>query len=254
MPQRYKMTIAYDGTSYAGWQVQPGQRTIQGELERVLAQITGEGIRVFCSGRTDTGVHARGQVAHFDCTKRPTPRELMAGCNGLLGRDIRVLLMQQAPSTFNARESAIEKEYRYHIYTGRVVPPFIAPYRYHLPYLLDVDAMRRAAEKLAGCHDFAAFSANPNRPIHDTTRRIARLMIRHHGNHLMFLTAGDGFLYKMVRSLVGFLVQVGKGRSSTEDVQPILKSRTRTGKVPSAPPHGLFLWKVTYRPRPRQKS
>ena len=245
--RRYRMLLAYDGTAYAGWQVQPRHRTVQGELERVLEQLTGRPVRVEASGRTDSGVHARGQVAHFDLTDMVIdPDRLQVGLNALLDPDIRVAAVKPTPSTFHARFSAKGKEYRYFIHNDPVVPPFDQRYRTHIRQPLDAAAMQQAAGWLVGRHDFAAFAANPNREIDGTVRTVYRLSVSRKGPLLTLRACGDGFLYKMVRSLAGYLIRVGAGEVAPEAARATLESRVRTARVPTAAPEGLFLWRVYY--------
>lgn len=244
--RRYRMTLAYDGTRYAGWQVQPGQVTVQGECERVLAELTGESPRIHCSGRTDRGVHAREQVAHFDLRKAVQAGRLRMGFNALLQEDIRVMGLRPVASDFHARLNATAKEYRYHVWNGGVVPPPLRFYRLQVRMPLDVDAMRAAARQLKGRHDFAAFSANPNREVEGTVRRLDVLRVRKRGRDVVMIARGEGFLYKMVRSLAGFLLRVGTGEVAPALATDILRSKVRTARVPTAPPRGLFLWKVHY--------
>lgn len=248
MSTRYKIKVSYDGTNYSGWQVQPRHRTVQGELERLLAEMTSQKhVRVESSGRTDTGVHARAQVAHFDL-KQPLadPKYFQRGLNAQLDRDIRVLTFEKVSSDFHARFSAVGKEYRYFIYNGLIVPPTKRLYCLQEGRLLDVDRMRAAAALLEGKHDFAPFAANRKVPIKDTVRTIHSFYVRKHGSDITLEVQGNGFLYKMVRGLAGFLVEVGRGRLDPDSVSDILESGKRTAVVPTARPHGLFLWKVFY--------
>ncbi len=252
--RRYRCTLAYDGTAYHGWQVQPQHRTIQGDCERVLRELSGHRIRVEASGRTDTGVHARGQVAHFDWPLPARPAtKLWLGMNALLPPDIRVSAGRAVPSTFHARFSATGKEYRYFIHNAEPVPPDVRLYRLPVRDPLDVPAMRAAAAVLQGHHDFAAFAANPNREQDGTQRTLTELRITQRGPLILIRARGDGFLYKMVRSLAGFLIRVGRGELRPEETQTILESRVRTARVPTAPPQGLFLWQVYYRPTSNPK-
>ncbi|MBP7830874.1 MAG: tRNA pseudouridine(38-40) synthase TruA [Kiritimatiellae bacterium] len=244
--QRYKMLLGYDGTDCFGWQAQPAHRTVQGELERALKELTGETVRIHSSGRTDRGVHAREQVAHFDLEKPVVLRKLLLGFNALLGEDIRVFSIRKTAPDFHARYDAAGKEYRYFIWNGPVLPPWLRRYRAQVRPPLDVRAMARAAALLVGRHDFAAFSANPNREIDGTVRHLRELKVRRRGRELVLVARGDGFLYKMVRSLAGFLIRVGSGELPPEAARTILDTKTRTARVPTAAPEGLFLWKVTY--------
>ena len=247
MTVRYRISVAYDGTAYAGWQVQAAQRSVQGELERVLKQITSQEPRVHCSGRTDTGVHAREQVAHFDLSGPTDIGRLQHGMNALLAGDIRVTRAASCAPDFHARFDTVGKEYRYHFWTGPIVPPSLRLYRTHAQGPLDIEAMRRAAALLVGEHDFAAFSANPNRDTGGTVRRLSELEVRARGHEVTVVARGEGFLYKMVRSLAGFLLRVGQGAIPPERAKEILESKVRTYRVPTAPPEGLFLWKILYR-------
>jgi len=247
MSTRYKIKVAYDGTHYAGWQVQPGHRTVQGEMERLLAEMTCQKkVRVESSGRTDAGVHARAQVAHFDLKTPVDPGYFMRGLNAQLDRDIRVLSFGKVPNDFHARFSAVAKEYRYFIYNGMVVPPTKRFYRLQEGRPLDVERMRTAAGLLTGEHDFAPFSANPKRELDGTVRTIHSFYVRRHGADITLEVKGSGFLYKMVRSLAGFLIEVGMGRREPEFVHDIFAHGKRTAIVPTAQPQGLFLWKVYY--------
>ncbi len=244
---RYKLRLAYDGTAYAGWQLQPNATSIQEVVEKAIATVCGERPRLHGSGRTDQGVHARGQVAHFDLTtQRPTPR-LAVSLNAVLPADIRVLGLTRAAANFHARRSAVGKEYRYFIWNGDVLPPFLRHYRAHVRAPLDVLTMRAAAAMLEGRHDFAAFSANPNREVESTVRSVTALRVTRRGKEITIVARGEGFLYKMVRSLAGFLIRVGEGAVPPETARDILASRLRTARVPTAPACGLFLWKVWYR-------
>lgn len=256
-PVRYRITIAYDGTAYRGWQVQPGHPSIQDAVEGALEKFCGERPRVHSSGRTDTGVHALGQVAHFDLHVLCEGWKLQRALNALLPEDVRVLRAARAPTAFHARYSATGKEYRYFIWNGPILPPHLRHHRAHERTPLDVAAMRDAAARLVGRHDFAAFSANPHREIAGTIRTLQSLRVRKQGADITIVARGDGFLYRMVRSLAGFLIRVGRGELPPESADMILHSKLRTARVPTAPPQGLFLWRVAYgrttspRPDPR---
>jgi tRNA pseudouridine38-40 synthase len=248
LTMRYKIKVSYDGTNYAGWQVQPHHRTVQGELERLLREMTcRKRVRVESSGRTDAGVHARAQVAHFDLNQPiADTKHFLRGLNAQLDRDIRVMTLERVPDDFHARYSAIGKEYRYFIYNGSIVPPTKRLYRLQEGRPLDIDQMRAAAVLLEGEHDFAPFSANPKRELNGTVRTIYSLQVRKHGSDITLEVQGNGFLYKMVRSLAGFLIEVGIGRRDPGFVQEIFDHGRRTAIVPTAQPHGLFLWNVIY--------
>jgi tRNA pseudouridine38-40 synthase len=247
MNHRYKLTIAYDGTNYAGWQVQPGKATIQGKVEQAIEAMVGRHIRIHHSGRTDSGVHAKGQVAHFDLKEPVDTGRFINGLNAHLDFDIRIMKMEKVRPDFNARYDAISKEYRYFVWNGDSVPPELRLYRLHERRKLDMKAMRTAAEQMIGKHDFAAFTANPHREIGGTVKTITGITIKRtrEGNVTIAVT-GEGFLYKMVRSIAGFLLRVGVGELTPEDAKRFLKSGERTHKVPTAKAHGLFLWRVDY--------
>jgi len=242
------MVIGYDGSACWGWQAQPAHRTVQGELERVLKELTGEAQRIHSSGRTDRGVHAREQAAHFDLSKPVVPRKLLLGFNALLPEDIRVFSIRKAAPDFHARYDATGKEYRYFIWNGPVMPPWLRHYRTLVRPKLDARAMSKAAALLVGRHDFAAFSANPNREVDGTVRHLRELKVRRRGREITLVAHGDGFLYKMVRSLAGFLIRVGSGELPPDAARTILDSKNRTARVPTAAPEGLFLWRVRYPP------
>jgi tRNA pseudouridine38-40 synthase len=246
MSTRYKFKVSYDGTNYSGWQVQPRHRTVQGEVERLIREMTCEKkVRIESSGRTDTGVHARAQVVHFDLKKPIDPKYFMRGLNAQLDRDIRILTLQKTTNDFHARYSAVGKEYRYFIYNSLIVPPTKRLYRLQEGRKLDVDRMRKAAQLLIGEHDFAPFSANPRREM-NTVRTIHSFDVRKHGSDITLEVQGNGFLYKMVRGLAGFLMEVGMGRREPEYAHELFAHGKRTAAVPTAQPHGLFLWKVFY--------
>lgn len=244
--KRFRIDIAYDGTAYAGWQIQPNGVTVQEKIEQALREICGRAARVHGSGRTDQGVHARRQVAHVDIPDAPCAKTLLRGLNALLPGDVRVLRVAPVPQEFHARRSATGKEYRYFIWNAEVLPPYYRHYKVHVRNRLDVVDMSRAASALEGRHDFAAFTANPNRVVESTVRRVTQLSVRKKGSEIVVMARGEGFLYKMVRSLVGFLIRVGEGAVPPELASDILASRERTARVPTAPPHGLFLWDVFY--------
>ncbi|HMP90514.1 MAG TPA: tRNA pseudouridine(38-40) synthase TruA [Kiritimatiellia bacterium] len=244
--QRFKIIVGYDGTSYSGWQLQPDKRTVQGELERSLFELSGQQIRVNSSGRTDRGVHARAQVAHFDLASDIKPDKLVIGMNRFIEHDIRVLKASCARPDFDARMSATGKEYRYFIWNERIIPPHLRLYNTHIYRPLNLDAMMKAADHLVGRHDFAAFSANPGHEREGTVRSVFKLKWIKRGPQYTLIAIGDGFLFKMVRSLAGFMVRVGQGDLKPGDAVTILHSKVRTARVPTADPHGLFLWRVFY--------
>jgi tRNA pseudouridine38-40 synthase len=243
---RYRITVAYDGTAYGGWQVQPKTMTVQERIEETLERLAGTRPKVHGSGRTDQGVHALGQVAHFELDRPFAPASLHRGLNALLPADIRVTACSEADPGFHARRSAVWKEYRYFIWNGPVLPPYLRLYRAHVPRPLEASLMREAASHLVGRHDFAALTANPNREVESTVREISRLNVRKTGPEIVIVVRGEGFLYKMVRSIAGILIRIGEGAMPAGEMALIRDSRIRTARVPTAPPQGLFLWRVGY--------
>lgn len=244
--RRYRMILAYDGTGFSGWQAQPGRATVQGALEAALLRLTGETVRVHSCGRTDTGVHARAQVAHFDLKRPWVAAKLHLGLNALLPEAVRVTELRRTRSDFHARYDARGKEYRFSIWNAPVACPLHRLQAVHVRPPLDLAAMRRAAAFLAGTHDFAAFSANPRREIGGTVRTLWRLSVRKQGHLVTVAAVGDGFLYKMVRSLAGHLLRVGQGKVPAAETPVLLDSRRRTARVETAPARGLCLWKIHY--------
>lgn len=245
-PRHFKLTIAYDGTCYAGWQLQPNGKAVQEVVEGALAKIAGHQVRIHGSGRTDAGVHAKGQVASCSLDTQLKSATLLRALNANLPEDVRVLRVQEVDAKFHARFSATGKEYRYQVHCGVVADPFPRLYAWHHPRPLDVAAMRAAARLLKGRHDFAALSANPMRAVETTVRTISKLSVTKRGNMLTIAVAADGFLYKMVRSIVGALVKLGEGRLTVEELRQLMRAKKRTALVETAPAHGLFLWRVFY--------
>ncbi len=247
LSRRYKAVIAYDGGQYSGWQYQDNAVGMQQIVEEVLAQLEGSFVRVFGSSRTDAGVHAKGFVAHFNLTKPIPPKNLVRAVNSRLPPAIRFLRASYAPDGFDARLSAKGKEYRYFVYQSDIMPPHLAPYWTHCHRKLDVAAMADAAARFVGRHDFVSFAANPNRVLETTVRNIFSFTVKRSGPRIVFSVKGDGFLYKQVRSMVGFLISVGKGNEKPEAVSELLEAKApRTARVETAPPQGLFLWQVYY--------
>lgn len=250
---RFRADVAYDGTAYHGWQCQPNISTVQGCLEAALRQVTGADIRIHSSGRTDTGVHARAQVFHFDVPAHArsgiTAHNLECGMNAIIPKDIRVKDVCRVDADFHARFSTVGKEYRYFIWNGQNVPPFLRLYRLRIVKKLDIEAMRQAAAVLVGEHDFAAFTVNPHRDLQTTVRHLRMLDIKKRDDEVEIITQANGYLYKMVRSIVGCLVRVGMGDMTVDAVRERLESKVRTAHVPTAMPMGLFLWRVDYEHR-----
>jgi tRNA pseudouridine38-40 synthase len=243
--RRIKLMLEYDGTRYHGWQVQPGAMTVQGTLEACLSKMTNAPVRVHAAGRTDAGVHALGQVVHFDTASTIALSALARGLNSLLAADIAILQASEVAADFHARYSARQKTYAYIIRNHPLRSVFYAPYAWYIPQPLDMAAMRVAAQVLVGQHDFSAFRASTCTAQHPV-RYLSRLGIKRWGDRLFFLLSADGFLQHMVRNIVGTLVQVGRGKLPASAMAAILQSHQRQQAGPTAPPHGLFLVRVTY--------
>jgi len=242
---RWKCVCAYDGGHFAGWQSQAGANAVQDVIEARMAQIFGRPIRIHGSGRTDSGVHAHGQVFHFDAEWRHGPEKLLAAFRIGLPAGIQVKSIRVAPAGFHARFQATGKRYEYRVHLGDA-DPFTRPYCWPFFRSLDVTAMQAAAEVLRGKHDFRAFTALNGPAREDTVRDLRTLAVTRRGRIIRIVAEADGFLYKMVRSLAGVLVSVGEGKVTVQQVREILASRERTAAVQTAPPQGLFLVKVFY--------
>ena len=246
---KYRLRIAYVGTDYAGWQRQDNALAVQQVVEEALARVLGRSATVHGAGRTDAGVHARGQVAHLTVAaataSAETARALVFGANRHLPAAIRVLAAEPVDDAFHARKSTTCKTYRYRLCRTRVIDPFRAPFVVPAPVGLDVEAMKRAASLLLGRHDFSAFAKSggshgqPERTIHEATWTEA-------GDELTFQVAGDGFLRGMVRALVGTALEVGRGRRSLDDFAGLLQGGPRSSAGPNAPARGLCLERVEY--------
>ena len=258
-PTRWKCTCAYDGGAFAGWQSQRGGNAIQDIIETRLREILGADanadtntganaarpIRIHASGRTDAGVHARAQVFHFDADWKHGPEKLRAALRGGLPPQIQIKTIRAAAPGFHARFSATGKRYTYHIHLGDA-DPFTRPYAWCIERPPDLAAMQAAAKILRGTHDFRAFSALNGPPKENTIRTLRRLDIAQRGRRLRITAEADGFMYKMVRSLVGALVAVGDGKLTPEDLRALLQTGKRTTQIQTAPSQGLFLDKVFY--------
>ncbi len=244
--QGHKLTIAYRGTEFSGWQCQPGKRTVQDCLEVALAKIWGAKISLQGSGRTDTGVHARGQVASFNAPRLHNGTVLQRALNANLPWDVRVVQCRLVSPAFHARFDAIGKTYRYLIWNQLVQDPFTHDTHWHVPRPLDLSAMRRAARFLLGENDFASFTSNPGYERESTIRTMRRASIVRQGAELVFHFSADGFLYRMVRNLVGGLVKVGLGKMPPDDYGRILHARSRSEAPANAPACGLSLMSVSY--------
>jgi len=241
----YKMIVEYDGTNYHGFQRQKKIATIQGELERVLSLLFNTPISIVSSGRTDSGVHAVGHVISFCVDSKMSPRNILKGVNAQLPRDIVVKSVRVVPNTFHAQYSAKRKIYRYQVWNSHTVSPLRDRYTYHYTYGLDLKKMQKAAGLLIGKHDFRAFAAK-NKDKENTIRTLYNIRISKQSNCILLTFDGDGFLYNMVRNIVGTLLYVGRGKFSVRDVKAIMAARKRAQAGPTVPAKGLTLSRVIY--------
>jgi tRNA pseudouridine38-40 synthase len=249
----FKLTVCYDGTNYAGWQVQPQQKTIQRTLQNALTAVTGEAVTIVGSGRTDSGVHALGQAASCTIERwRASASDLMRALNANLPECIVVREAIDMPAGFHAIRDASGKQYRYQLQVGGLRDVFEHRYRWHLQQSLDIAAMRLAAACFLGRHDFVSFQASGADPKKTTTRHIRACEVSEQETtsvdalHLAIEVEADGFLYNMVRNIVGTLVEVGRGKQTPDWIAQVIEAKNRCEAGPTAPPHGLFLVRVDY--------
>ena len=245
---RYRARVEYDGTDFSGFQVQPGSRSVQGELERALARLSaGSRVRVEGAGRTDAGVHAAGQVIAFTYAGPMDARELGSALRALVPRDIGLGALRRVPLDFRPRYQALYREYRYTIWNGPA-SPLRERYALGVRERLDTQAMAGAAEQLVGRHDFSAFGGADRQPI----RTLHRVRVRRTGRTIVIEVVGDAFLRQMVRRIVAGLLRVGRGQATADDIAAALRSRMPAFAGQTAPAHGLCLWRVAIGPARRE--
>ena len=261
MSRNFKITLAYDGSEFHGWQIQPGVATVQGTLAECIRRLTGEDVLPQGSGRTDAGVHALAQVASVRLESPIPEPNLIIAINDVLPPAVRVTSVEAVDDSFHARHSATAKTYRYRIYRDAICPPFLARYVYHDPYPMEEEALMRSSEHVVGTHDFTSFAASdPERSARiaesqqdaDNAPGISNMRIIHSSqwvrtaDELTYTVRGNGFLHHMVRNLVVTFLQVGKGTLKVEDVPRILEACDRSAAGPTAPACGLYLVSVEY--------
>ena len=250
--RHFKLTIAYDGTDFHGWQIQANKPTIQGEIVNVLQRIAEEKIFLHGAGRTDAGVHALGQVASFHTHSALSAEEFQRALNALLPPTIRIAGSEEVGPDFHARWSACRKTYRYRLYRGKVVPPTLWRFVLHYPFPLNEDAMRDAAARFLGVHDFASFAASTGSEDDDKERTTEReiyssdLARTPDNEELVFAVTGRSFLRYMVRKMVGTLLEVGRGKLTPEDIDRLYELRDRSKSGPTVPPQGLVMVEVQH--------
>jgi tRNA pseudouridine38-40 synthase len=241
----FKVTVEYDGTDFYGFQYQLGQRSVQGEIERAIEKLTGQPVRVHGAGRTDTGVHALGQVIGFQADTRIPIEKIPCAMNSVLPSDIAAVEAEEVNKDFHARFSARARTYIYLVLNRPQPSAVMRRFCYHYPYPLDVSAMQAAARQLVGTHDFAAW-ANDVNEVRSTVRTVFKCSVRRWKEWLLFRMEADAFLRGMVRTVVGTLLEVGSGKRSAEEISRITHSRQRAKAGPAAPAKGLCLLRVTY--------
>jgi tRNA pseudouridine38-40 synthase len=245
---RLRLLIAYDGGAFKGWQSQPCKNTVQDALEKAVTALTGEHCCVHGSGRTDSGVHALGQVAHVDVPPNRLPLSAWdSALNGHLPKAVRILSARKAPPSFHARFNATGKIYVYRVANTRCLHPLEIGRAWHVPSPLDLDSLRSAAQTLTGCHDFAAFAANRGKPDENTVRTIHRIGIQFSKGMLTLRFKGDGFLYRMVRLLSGSMVRLAQGKETLAWLSAFLEKPLARRTSYCAPAEGLFLTRVLYK-------
>ncbi len=243
--KRVRLTVAYDGTNYHGWQLQNNGITIESELNRCLTELLGESITVIGASRTDAGVHALGNVAVFDTNNRMPAEKISYALNGRLPEDIRIQKSEEVAPDWHPRHVESRKIYEYRIYRGEFPMPVKRLYSLFTYHKLDVDRMREAAKYLEGEHDFKSF-CQVGAQVETTVRTIYKVRVTEEGRDIVIHVSGNGFLYNMVRIIVGTLLEVGQGKRDVQDMQTILEARDRKAAGPTAPAHGLMLYRYDF--------
>lgn len=245
--QKYKCTISYDGTNFYGYQIQPDFRTVQGEIEKILRRMhNGKHIRIYGSGRTDTGVHAIGQVFHFKSKLQISEENWKRALNAQLPDDIHVQKVEAVNSSFHARFSAKVREYRYFVLQTEEPDVFLRNYRYMTNETFDLDLIKQACKVFEGIHDFTAFSSRRSRMKGSKVRTLYNVSVEKNDNELVFILRGDGFLYNMVRIVVSVLLDAGRGLVTPEQIEEMFETGDRRPFGDPLPPQGLYLWEVEY--------
>lgn len=244
----YKLEIAYDGTNYCGWQIQPNGASIQQTIQDQIAIILRQPITLIGSGRTDAGVHAKGQIAHFKTGQLIEFRQFLNSINSILPHDIRIFSIESVDSSFHAQYSATGKIYHYHLHLNQVMDPFQRLYSWRIPHPINVDLLIKASQFFVGTHNFTSFSneAHSGSASRDPIRTLSRLDVVQEERGVRLELEADGFLYKMVRNIVGILTEVSGGKRQLNDIPQIFKAKDRRSAGKAAPPQGLFLMQVKY--------
>ncbi|MCP2604997.1 tRNA pseudouridine(38-40) synthase TruA [Candidatus Aminicenantes bacterium AH-873-B07] len=239
----YKIIIAYDGINYHGWQIQPGIRTIQGTIQEALEKITEQKIKIIGAGRTDAGVHAKGQVANFWANINLKEEELFRALNAVLPRDIRIISLEKVPLDFHARKKAKAKIYEYRILNSQMISPFLFRYVFHYPYPLNFNKMKEASKYFVGKKDFTLFSSGEKK---NNIREVYYSEVFKREDEIIYKIKANSFIRYMVRKIVGILIEVGKRKFEPEIINDIFENKNHSITIPTAPPHGLCLLEVIY--------
>ncbi|UCF37367.1 MAG: tRNA pseudouridine(38-40) synthase TruA [Acidobacteriota bacterium] len=243
--KRYKVTVRYVGSRYHGWQIQPKHLTVQQVIAETVSRLAGQPVSIIGASRTDSGVHAMGQVAHFDFPHRPSVPQIQKALNALLPWDIQILSLRPVSPTFHAQKDAIRKRYVYRIFNGMNLSPFDYERVLQIRHPLDVEAMQRAAAALRGTHDFTSFAAATT-TVKSKTRTLFDSRLVRRGRYLTYHVEADGFLHHMIRNIVGTLIEIGLGKRRPEAVQPLIDAKNRDLAGPTAGPEGLYLMQIWY--------
>ncbi|MEJ8778426.1 tRNA pseudouridine(38-40) synthase TruA [Pseudogracilibacillus sp. ICA-222130] len=245
--QKIKCTFSYDGTNFSGSQIQPNKRTVQAEMEKALSKMhKGNPVRLYPSGRTDSGVHAKGQVAHFDTTLQMPSENWKKALNALLPNDLFVVHVEEVATNFHAQFDAVEKEYRYIVLNKKERDVFKRNYTYYYPYPLQIKKIQQACKLFEGTHDFTSFCSARSTVKGSKVRTLYEVRCEENNGEITFILRGNGFLYNMVRIIVGVLLEVGSGKTTEEDIEQMFAAKDRTFAGKTAPPEGLYLWHVKY--------
>ncbi|MEI3614549.1 tRNA pseudouridine(38-40) synthase TruA, partial [Pseudogracilibacillus sp. SO30301A] len=245
--QKLKCTVSYDGTNFSGSQIQPNKRTIQFEIEKAIKKIhKGKQIRIYASGRTDTGVHAVGQVFHFETDLLIPRKNWKKALNAILPDDIYIKKVENVSLNFHAQFDAIEKEYRYFVLNNKETDVFKRNYSYFYPFAIDMDIIKQACKLFEGTHDFTSFCSARSTVKGTKVRTLYEVSCEKQADEIVFILRGNGFLYNMVRIIVGVLLDVGSGKLSMNDIEEMFRKRDRSAAGKTVPPTGLFLWTVKY--------
>jgi tRNA pseudouridine38-40 synthase len=246
--QKYYLKITYDGTRYSGWQIQPNSLSIQETIEKALSTLLRKSLRIIGAGRTDAGVHAKGQVAHFTYDQPLNVNQVLHALNGMLPQDIRILELAPTLNTFHAQYSALSKIYHYNLWLEKVIDPFVASYRHHFHFRhFSLPALLEGTTFFLGQHDFTTF-ANVREGVNSAVRTLTRLDIKEQEGGIRLEFEGDGFLYKMVRNIVGSLLEISLGKKKPAQIPELLAAKDRRLAGMAAPAKGLFLITVRYPP------